>query len=82
MQAMHLVYQCRESKPLPSALPADLVPPSHRSKAPAVVGGVLVMPQMPALNTGSSMASEAASMSNVGWSGARDGQQVHLFFSL
>ena len=59
---MHLVYQSREKKPLPSTLPADLIPPSHRSsKANAPAGGVLVMPQaVPALNTGSSITNDTA----------------------
>ena len=52
---MHLVYHSMEKKPLPATMPADLVPPSHRSRVP--VGGVPVLPVMPTLNTGSSQAS-------------------------
>ena len=61
---MHLVYHSLEQKPLPATVPADLIPPSQRRAALSghkpPVGGVPVLPVMPTLNTGSSVASETS----------------------
>ncbi|XP_067931665.1 epidermal growth factor receptor substrate 15-like 1 isoform X2 [Watersipora subatra] len=64
--AMHLVYQSMEKKPLPAAIPADLIPPSHRTVMPHTpLGGVQVLPPLPTLNTGSSISSEHSSVAAV-----------------
>ncbi|XP_060762297.1 epidermal growth factor receptor substrate 15-like 1 isoform X2 [Neoarius graeffei] len=48
--AMHLVYRAREKEPVPSILPASLIPPSKRKKsAVALAGSVPVLPSSPFL---------------------------------
>uniref|UniRef100_A0A9J7ZS87 Epidermal growth factor receptor substrate 15-like 1 n=1 Tax=Cyprinus carpio carpio TaxID=630221 RepID=A0A9J7ZS87_CYPCA len=48
--AMHLVYAAREKEPVPSTLPAALIPPSKRKKiAGALPGSVPVLPSSPFL---------------------------------
>uniref|UniRef100_A0A8D3BQY4 Epidermal growth factor receptor pathway substrate 15 like 1 n=1 Tax=Scophthalmus maximus TaxID=52904 RepID=A0A8D3BQY4_SCOMX len=49
--AMHLVYRAMENEPIPTSLPASLIPPSKRKKsAGALPGAVAVLPAMPALS--------------------------------
>ncbi|KAM3603980.1 uncharacterized protein V6R79_004798 [Siganus canaliculatus] len=58
--AMHLVYRTMEKEPLPTALPASLIPPSKRKKvAGALPGAVAVLPAMSGLMTGSSPLNES-----------------------
>ncbi|XP_078411747.1 epidermal growth factor receptor substrate 15-like 1 isoform X15 [Cetorhinus maximus] len=46
--AMHLVYRALEKEPVPSVLPAALLPPSKRKKqGPALAGSVPVLPASP-----------------------------------
>ncbi|XP_043089391.1 epidermal growth factor receptor substrate 15-like 1 isoform X2 [Puntigrus tetrazona] len=48
--AMHLVYAAREKEPVPSSLPAALIPPAKRKKiAGALPGSVPVLPSSPFL---------------------------------
>lgn len=75
---MHLVYQCLEKKPLPPTLPADLIPPSQQTHLP--VGGVQVLPPLPTLNTGSSVASEATSTSLPSWNSPQAMPGVSLIY--
>uniref|UniRef100_A0A8C5GCZ0 Epidermal growth factor receptor substrate 15-like 1 n=1 Tax=Gouania willdenowi TaxID=441366 RepID=A0A8C5GCZ0_GOUWI len=53
--AMHLVYRAMEKEPVPSSLPASLIPPSKRKKsAVALPGAVAVLPALFGLTSGSS----------------------------
>ncbi|RVE62077.1 hypothetical protein OJAV_G00177230 [Oryzias javanicus] len=48
--ALHLVYRAMEKEPVPSSLPANLVPPSKRKKsALALPGAVAVLPSLSGL---------------------------------
>ncbi|XP_054623358.1 epidermal growth factor receptor substrate 15-like 1 isoform X1 [Dunckerocampus dactyliophorus] len=45
---MHLVYRAMEKEPVPTTLPASLIPPSKRKKGPGVLpGAVAVLPNLP-----------------------------------
>ncbi|XP_061776839.1 epidermal growth factor receptor substrate 15-like 1 isoform X2 [Nerophis ophidion] len=45
---MHLVYRAMENEPVPTTLPASLIPPSKRKKVPgALPGAVAVLPSRP-----------------------------------
>nr|XP_057918213.1 epidermal growth factor receptor substrate 15-like 1 isoform X2 [Doryrhamphus excisus] len=45
---MHLVYRAMEKEPVPTALPASLIPPSKRKKMPSgLPGAVAVLPSLP-----------------------------------
>ncbi|XP_041847999.1 epidermal growth factor receptor substrate 15-like 1 isoform X2 [Melanotaenia boesemani] len=51
--AMHLVYRAMEKEPVPSSLPASLIPPSKRKKAGiALPGAVAVLPNLSGLASG------------------------------
>ncbi|KAM7400303.1 hypothetical protein PAMA_004819 [Pampus argenteus] len=51
---MHLVYRAMENEPLPTTLPASLIPPSKRKKSGvALPGAVAVLPAMSGLTAGS-----------------------------
>ncbi|XP_061587698.1 epidermal growth factor receptor substrate 15-like 1 isoform X2 [Cololabis saira] len=50
--AMHLVYRAMEKEPVPSSLPASLIPPSKRKKsAVALPGAVAVLPALSSLTS-------------------------------
>ncbi|KAM6919011.1 epidermal growth factor receptor substrate 15-like 1 [Xenentodon cancila] len=51
--AMHLVYRAMENEPVPSSLPASLIPPSKRKKsAVGLPGAVAVLPALSSLASG------------------------------
>ncbi|KAM7379584.1 hypothetical protein PAMP_005130 [Pampus punctatissimus] len=51
---MHLVYRAMENEPVPTTLPASLIPPSKRKKSGvALPGAVAVLPAMSGLTAGS-----------------------------
>uniref|UniRef100_UPI0037E9C62A epidermal growth factor receptor substrate 15-like 1 isoform X2 n=1 Tax=Semicossyphus pulcher TaxID=241346 RepID=UPI0037E9C62A len=51
--AMHLVYRTMEKEPVPTALPASLIPPSKRKKtAGALPGAVAVLPALSGFTAG------------------------------
>lgn len=51
--AMHLVYRAMEKEPVPTSLPASLIPPAKRKKsAVALPGAVAVLPAMSGLTSG------------------------------
>ncbi|XP_070774464.1 epidermal growth factor receptor substrate 15-like 1 [Enoplosus armatus] len=51
--AMHLVYRAMEKEPVPTSLPASLIPPSKRKKsAGALPGAVAVLPALSGLAAG------------------------------
>lgn len=50
---MHLVYRAMEKEPIPTTLPASLIPPSKRKKsAVALPGAVAVLPALSGLTAG------------------------------
>eukprot|EP00064_Thunnus_orientalis_P004448 superscaffoldBa00000405_g4460 len=52
-KVMHLVYRAMEKEPIPTTLPASLVPPSKRKKsAVALPGAVAVLPALSGLAAG------------------------------
>ncbi|KAF7666734.1 hypothetical protein LDENG_00095460 [Lucifuga dentata] len=52
--AMHLVYRAMEKEPVPTTMPASLIPPSKRKKtAGALPGAVAVLPALSGLTGGS-----------------------------
>uniref|UniRef100_A0A3B5ABF6 Epidermal growth factor receptor substrate 15-like 1 n=1 Tax=Stegastes partitus TaxID=144197 RepID=A0A3B5ABF6_9TELE len=52
--AMHLVYRAMEKEPIPTSLPASLIPPAKRKKsAVALPGAVAVLPALSGLTSGS-----------------------------
>ncbi|XP_029929487.1 epidermal growth factor receptor substrate 15-like 1 isoform X2 [Myripristis murdjan] len=52
--AMHLVYRAMEKEPIPSTLPASLIPPSKRKKsAVGLPGAVAVLPALSGLTASS-----------------------------
>uniref|UniRef100_A0A3Q4H3D7 Epidermal growth factor receptor substrate 15-like 1-like n=1 Tax=Neolamprologus brichardi TaxID=32507 RepID=A0A3Q4H3D7_NEOBR len=57
--AMHLVYRTMEKEPLPTSLPASLIPPSKRKKAGVgLPGAVPVLPALSGLGTGPALLKE------------------------
>ncbi|CAG5896495.1 unnamed protein product, partial [Menidia menidia] len=51
--AMHLVYRAMEKEPVPSSLPASLIPPSKRKKSGiALPGAIAVLPTLSGLPSG------------------------------
>ncbi|XP_072219274.1 epidermal growth factor receptor substrate 15-like 1 isoform X1 [Leuresthes tenuis] len=51
--AMHLVYRAMEKEPIPSSLPASLIPPSRRKKSGiALPGAIAVLPVLSGLASG------------------------------
>ncbi|XP_028284224.1 epidermal growth factor receptor substrate 15-like 1 isoform X2 [Parambassis ranga] len=52
--AMHLVYRAMEKEPVPSSLPASLIPPSKRKKSAVTLpGAVAVLPALSGLTSAS-----------------------------
>ncbi|XP_053185548.1 epidermal growth factor receptor substrate 15-like 1 isoform X1 [Scomber japonicus] len=50
---MHLVYRAMENEPIPTTLPASLIPPSKRKKSASVLpGAVAVLPALSGLTSG------------------------------
>uniref|UniRef100_A0A8C2DDG6 Epidermal growth factor receptor pathway substrate 15 like 1 n=1 Tax=Cyprinus carpio TaxID=7962 RepID=A0A8C2DDG6_CYPCA len=65
--AMHLVYAAREKEPVPSTLPATLIPPHKRKKiAGALPGSVPVLPSSPFLLKENLRPTPALSKSSLG----------------
>ncbi|KAM9844924.1 epidermal growth factor receptor substrate 15-like 1 isoform 2-T2 [Aulostomus maculatus] len=54
--AMHLVYRAMEKEPVPTSLPASLIPPSKRKKsASGLPGAVAVLPNLSGLTAGAAL---------------------------
>uniref|UniRef100_A0A3P9DE62 Epidermal growth factor receptor pathway substrate 15 like 1 n=1 Tax=Maylandia zebra TaxID=106582 RepID=A0A3P9DE62_9CICH len=57
--ALHLVYRTMEKEPLPTSLPASLIPPSKRKKTGVgLPGAVPVLPALSGLGTGPALLKE------------------------